>query len=104
VGFGTKFSNQDVIEALQTLHYDLALATRRGQLLALRDLALTDTVVLGFDYPFAEESTIEPAKRELSAFGVFDEGELRRVARDNSLKILPGLSSRIGQTLEKVGA
>jgi 6-methylsalicylate decarboxylase len=94
-GFDQQMSYDDVIAGFRNIHYDLAIATKRGQLQALLDLVPVDNLMAGFDYPMVAELGIDPMIDSLLSAELFDDGELQAIARNNALKLLPRLARRL---------
>lgn len=93
-GYDVKLSYDEIIAGLKSFHYDLALTSTRPSLLALREFVPISQIVFGFDFPFGRREWIPAAIDKLMSAGVFDETELIRIARQNPLRLLPGLSAR----------
>jgi 6-methylsalicylate decarboxylase len=96
-GFETQLTYDEVMAGLKSLHYDLAIATSRAQLLALRDLVPPGHLLLGFDYPMVAKVAIEPAIKQLLASDVFSDAELSAIANENALQLMPRLAKRLGK-------
>ena len=94
-GFETQLSYDEVMAGLKSLHYDLAIATTRAQLLALRELVPPSQILLGFDYPMVAQMAIEPAIKQLLTSEVFTREELNAIANENAFRILPRLAKRL---------
>lgn len=94
-GFAKQLSVEEITEDLQTIHFDLAISYSRAQLLALREVVQVERILLGFDYPMAAAQTIRHSVEALQHAEVFGETELKLISRENALKILPQLASRL---------
>jgi 6-methylsalicylate decarboxylase len=75
--------------------YDLALSATPFALAGLQALAGPDRILFGSDIPFAPEFIVAETVRRLATHGRFDEAGRRAVARDNALKLFPGLAARM---------
>jgi predicted TIM-barrel fold metal-dependent hydrolase len=67
-------------------YYDTAAIYARAPLLALREVVTLEQIVFGTDVPWGNPAEIA---KEVAEAGVFTEEELRRIDRDNALRILP---------------
>lgn len=92
--YQARLSFDEVVADLKTIHYDLAFATSRPQLAALKAFVPVSQLLMGFDYPFVLDRTIAPAIEAATAPGMFTDAELRAIAVDNPLKLLPGYAAR----------
>ena len=95
-GFKEQLSTEEITTDLKTIHFDLAIAYSRPQLLALREVVPIDHILMGFDYPMAARQTIGPSLDALDHAGVFNADELNMIACENALAILPRLAKRLG--------
>lgn len=96
-GFATQLTYDEVMAGLKSLHYDLAIATTRTQLFALRDFVPTSHILLGFDYPMVAKEGIKPAIAQLLASEVFNDAELAAIASQNAFRLMPRLAKRLGK-------
>jgi 6-methylsalicylate decarboxylase len=67
-------------------YYDTAAVYAKAPLLALREVVGIDQIVFGTDVPWGDPAEIA---RDVAETGVFDAAELRKIDRDNALRILP---------------
>jgi len=72
---------------LRKFYYDTAGATNRGALVSLLELVATTHIVFGTDFPPGDSSA--DVARALDATGLFSEGDLRAINRDNVVRLLP---------------
>jgi len=78
------------IQEAKKFYYDTAGATNRGALTSLLQLVTASHVLFGTDFP-PGGSSLEIAGA-LADIGLFSEGDLRAVERDNAVRLLPRLS------------
>jgi predicted TIM-barrel fold metal-dependent hydrolase len=84
------------LELLRTrFSYDVALSATPFALAALQALVGPDRILFGSDVPFAPEFIVAETIRGLATHGRFDEAGHRAVARDNALRLFPGLAARV---------
>jgi predicted TIM-barrel fold metal-dependent hydrolase len=69
-------------------YYDIAQAPERAPMAALKAIAPVSQLLFGTDWPHL---TTEEHVTGLQSCGVFDEGELTAIDRDNALRLLPTL-------------
>jgi predicted TIM-barrel fold metal-dependent hydrolase len=72
---------------LKTFYYDVAGAANRGALTSLLQLVAPTQIVFGTDFP--PGGTSAAVGRALSDVGLFSEGDLRAIGRDNAAGLLP---------------
>jgi len=82
--------------------YDVALSATPFALAALQALVGPDRILFGSDVPFAPEFVVAETVRGLATHSRFDEAGRRAVARDNALKLFPGLAARMNQKVQAV--
>jgi 6-methylsalicylate decarboxylase len=75
---------------LRKFYYDTAQAENPLALGALWKLVPVSQMLFGTDFPFGAGGAQEHVKR-LQAAGVFNDAELRAVARENAVRLLPRL-------------
>jgi predicted TIM-barrel fold metal-dependent hydrolase len=80
---------RSVIPIMQRLHYDTALSTSDQALRLLGDLAGTDHVLFGSDFPFAPEFVMASCRYELDHFDGFDAEELAMIHATNAMELFP---------------
>jgi predicted TIM-barrel fold metal-dependent hydrolase len=78
-----------VAEVLRGLYYETALAGSRNSLLPTLEVTTADHVLFGTDWPAAPESTVVRNIANLTSFDGFTAEDLRRVERDNALRLFP---------------
>lgn len=82
-------SVEEVIKALQRLHYDTAL-TSCQQHGALKQLVPASQIVFGSDYAFASET--EPIHAVQVVSEMYSESEQRLIDKENALRLIPRLA------------
>jgi len=86
------------LELLRTrFFYDVALSATPFAFAALQALVGPERILFGSDVPFAPEFIVAETVRGLATHGRFDEAGRRAVARDNALKLFPGLAARMSR-------
>jgi predicted TIM-barrel fold metal-dependent hydrolase len=75
-----------LVPELRRFYYDTAAIYARAPLLALREVVTTDQIVFGTDVPWGDPAEIA---KDVAEAGVFSAEELRKIDRDNALRILP---------------
>ena len=78
-----------VAEVLRGLYYETALAGSRNSLLPTLEVTTADHILFGTDWPAAPESTVVRNIANLTSFDGFTAEDLRRVERDNALRLFP---------------
>jgi predicted TIM-barrel fold metal-dependent hydrolase len=92
MGRGPHDANIDpthVAEVLRGLYYETALAGSRNSLLPTLEVTTADHILFGTDWPAAPESTVVRNIANLISFDGFTAEDLRRVERDNALRLFP---------------
>ncbi len=84
-------SSQNVIPQMQRLYYDTALSTSQYPLGLLKELAGTDHIIFGSDFPFAPEFVMASCLYELDHYGGFDAKALKKIYRTNAAGLFPRL-------------
>lgn len=74
------------IPEARRFYYDTAAIFARAPLLALREVVSIDQIVFGTDVPWGDPAEIA---KEVAESGVFTADELKKIDRDNALRILP---------------
>ncbi|HLI22711.1 MAG TPA: amidohydrolase family protein, partial [Stellaceae bacterium] len=74
------------VPEVKKFYYDTAAVYARAPLLALREVVGMDQIVFGTDVPWGHCDEIAKAVAES---GVFTVDELKKIDRDNALRILP---------------
>lgn len=72
---------------LKKFYYDLAGAANRGAVASLLELVPSTQIVFGTDFPPGGTSAAVAAS--LAGLGLFNEGDLRAIGRDNAVRLLP---------------
>ncbi len=80
---------------MSQLYYDTALSANPHALRSLAELVAPDHVLFGSDFPFAPDIATGMQVAGLAAYPGFDESERHLVERDNALRLLPGVATRI---------
>src|SRR5262249_16897668 len=84
------------LELLRTrFFYDVALSATPFALAALQALVGPDRILFGSDVPFAPEAIVAETVRGLATHGRLDQARRRAGARDNALKLFPGVGARM---------
>jgi len=78
-----------VAEVLRGLYYETALAGSRNSLLPTLEVTTADHILFGTDWPAAPESTVVRNIANLTSFDGFTAEDLRRVERDNAVRLFP---------------
>jgi len=68
-------------------YYDLAGAANKGAIASLLQLVKPSQIVFGTDFPPGGSAASEAAA--IAATGMFSEGDLRAIGRDNAVRLLP---------------
>jgi predicted TIM-barrel fold metal-dependent hydrolase len=79
--------------ALRGLHYDLAGFPLPTLLRALLDIADTERVLYGSDWPFTPLGVVQRLASGLEETDLLDEDTRRKVYRDNAMHLLPRLGA-----------
>ena len=74
------------IPEAKRFYYDTAAIYAKAPLLALREVVGLDQIVFGTDVPWGDPAEIAT---EVAEAGVFSADELKKIDRDNALRILP---------------
>jgi len=77
---------QGFLHEARRFFYDTAAFYATGPMQALRQVVPVDQIVYGTDVPWGNPAEIA---RDLASCGVFNEAELRRIDRDNALRLFP---------------
>lgn len=88
-------TSDEVRQGLESFHFDLTASTASTALASLMELAPTCRLMMGFDHPIRPERLIAPAIAEVVASPYLCDADLTAIARDNALKLLPRLASRL---------
>jgi 6-methylsalicylate decarboxylase len=72
---------------VKKFYYDVAGAANRGALASLLQLVAPAQIVFGTDFP--PGATSAAAARALADAGLFSEGDLRAIDRENAVRLLP---------------
>ena len=86
-------ASADPVGALQRIYYDVAMTGNRFSLPSLRAFAASNRILVGTDFPFMPEWSIEDNARQLLTHGGFSAEELDRVEHGNAEELFP----RLGQ-------
>src|SRR5215212_9143908 len=87
-------ASEDAFELLRGLYYDTALSANPTVLSALQRLVPASRVLLGTDYPFAQEIGVRYALNGLAAYEGFDEEERATIESGTALTLFPPLTPR----------
>jgi predicted TIM-barrel fold metal-dependent hydrolase len=82
-------SREEVLAALRTLYYDVALSTSPGVLAMLKDLVGASHLAFGTDYPLRREGPTTASIEELTGHTGFSEHELRSIASETARSLFP---------------
>jgi 6-methylsalicylate decarboxylase len=74
------------VHEARRFYYDTAAVYARAPLLALREVVTIDQIVFGTDVPWGDPAEIA---KDVAEAGVFSPEDLRKIDRDNALRILP---------------
>ncbi len=77
---------QGFLHEARRFYYDTAAVYARAPLLALREAVTVEQIVFGTDVPWGDPAEIA---KDVAESGVFGADELRKIDRDNALRILP---------------
>jgi predicted TIM-barrel fold metal-dependent hydrolase len=88
------YDGRNVIPLLQRLYYDTALSTSDSPLGLLADLAGTDHILFGSDFPFAPEFVMASCRYELDHFDAFDAEGRAMIHATNALRLFPRFTAR----------
>lgn len=94
-GYEAQLDYESVMADFRSIHYDLAIATTKAQLLAMQEFVPVKQLLMGFDYPMVAAPHIQPMLRGVLESKLFDDHELAAVARNNALQLLPRLAKRL---------
>ncbi len=78
-----------VLHELRRFHYEVAQATHKGAMSALRELAPLSQVLFGTDYPYRVSAEIVEGLERCG----FTQEELKAIHRDNALALFPAFAS-----------
>ncbi|WP_405010947.1 amidohydrolase family protein [Kitasatospora sp. NBC_01539] len=87
----------DVVGTLRRLHYDIAMSANPFALPALTELAGTDRILYGSDFPFMPASHTTENTDGFRTYAGWDETQRAAVGRANALRLLPRLAERIAR-------
>ena len=88
-------TQQQVRDGFASFFYDLTAATSAAQLFALTQLLPTTQLLLGFDFPYMPQRSIEPTQADVAAWDAFSDEDLKRIAHDNAAGLFPQLAARL---------
>lgn len=97
---------QGIETYLRRLYYDTAQSASPHALRSLQEVAEPSRILFGSDYPFMTEAILQASIENLQRYDGFDSPMLARVARENTLEILPRLraeSSQVAKGLDLGG-
>lgn len=89
-------SEQEALEALQRLYYDVALSAHPAAFGALRSLAPLDHILFGSDWPFTPELGVARNIHQLTQANGLSEADLAAIARENAERVFPRLAALRG--------
>ena len=78
-----------VAEVQRGLYYETALSGSRNCPLPTLEVTTADHILFGTDWPAAPEPTVVRNIANLTSFDGFTPEDLRRVERDNALRLFP---------------
>jgi 6-methylsalicylate decarboxylase len=84
---------ESTFRQLRALYYDTALSTNNTVLSALQRLVPSSQILLGTDYPFAQEAGIRYALEGLATYAGFSEQDRKAIESQNALKLFPRLQA-----------
>src|SRR5215208_229540 len=87
-------ATEDAFELLRDLYYDTALSANPTVLSALLRLVPPSRVLLGTDYPFAQEIGVRYALNGLAAYERFGDEERATIEAGTALTLFPPLTPR----------
>ena len=87
----------DTIGELAKFYFDLAMVSGRFTLPALNALVRPDHILYGSDFPFMPEVDIREATDDVFEFTGYGEADLRQIASENALKLLPRVARQLSQ-------
>ena len=73
--------------------YDTAGAANSGAIASLLQLVTSSQILFGTDFPPGGSS--QEVARQLTELGMFNEGAVRAIDRDNAVKLLPRLKNAV---------
>jgi predicted TIM-barrel fold metal-dependent hydrolase len=82
---------ESTFSQLRGLYYDTALSANRTVLSALQRLVPTSQILLGTDYPFAQEVGARYVLKGLASYEGFSESDRQEIEAENALKLFPRL-------------
>jgi predicted TIM-barrel fold metal-dependent hydrolase len=80
---------------LERLYYDVTLSANDTVLACLDELVPTTQILLGTDYPLAQEIGIATTVGGLAHYPGFDDAERRAIESRNAVRLLPSLADRL---------
>ena len=88
-------AQRDAADRLATLHYDVALSADANALSALTRLVPKDHLLLGTDYPMAQEVGLHVTLTGLARFPGFTSADRTRVESSNAARLFPRLAGAV---------
>lgn len=85
----SSLSSTEVLAALRTLYYDVALSTEPTVFTMLKSLIGSDRLVFGSDYPLRAEAPVSASVKELTSYQGFTENELRAIMSGTARSLFP---------------
>jgi 6-methylsalicylate decarboxylase len=82
-------ATEDAFELLRSLYYHTALSANPTVLAALQRFVPASRVLLGTDYPFAQEIGVRYSLDGLAAYEGFDEEEREMIDSGTALTLFP---------------
>lgn len=81
---------EDIITALKTLYYDLALSTSSAVFRSLNELVSTDQQILfGTDFPLRYEKGVQESIRQLNGFADYNTEAQLNISTQNAQRLFP---------------
>lgn len=85
----SELSRDEVLAAIKSLYYDVALSTAPSIFATLRDLAGTSHIIFGTDYPMRREAGTAASIKELSSYPGFTYDERVSVMTNTARDLFP---------------
>lgn len=85
----------EAITLLQNVYYDLTAMGHAGNLALLREFIPADRLLVGYDYPFRPEETIDAHIAAFESFSGFSEAERMKICIGNALRLFPRLAAHV---------
>jgi 6-methylsalicylate decarboxylase len=86
-------ATEDTFDQLRGLYYDTALSANVTVLSSLQRLVPASHILLGTDYPFAQETGVRYSLDGIAAYAGFSEQDRKDVESNNASKLFPRLQA-----------